>query len=677
MKKLNRLQFEKSPYLLQHATNPVDWYPWGDAAFEAAKNLNRPLLISIGYAACHWCHVMEQESFENDAVADFMNQHFINVKVDREEHPEVDHFYMDALQAISGQGGWPLNMFATPDKQPFYGGTYFPPKAMYGRISWLELLEAVSKTWQDKNDETFAKAAQLTQHLQNASLLSTKQEPFLNKDDISLMDENLLKEADTVWGGFGNAPKFPNFMAIQFLMEHAYFSKNEVAQHHATLTLDKIIAGGIYDQIGGGISRYATDKKWLVPHFEKMLYDNALFIITLADAYRVTQNINYKKSIEETIAFCNRELRNSDGLFYSALDADSEGVEGLYYTWTWEEWTKALPDAHPAVQDYWGVNQKGNWENTNILYRAVEEQEILKKYNLNQEAWHTILNTHKNTLLEVRNKRVRPLTDDKSILSWNAMMNTALVKAGIALCDESYIQQAIVLAKLMMQQFNAADDTLFRVHKDKAYIAAKLEDYAYWIAALIALGAASGDEHYFIEAKRLSDILEQDFLEDTNTFYYFTSKAQQDIPVRKIELYDGAMPSANSVMMHSLWILGNLFEETKWLERAKQMMCQINTTMLRYPSSFSYWCVFAQRYCFGMVQLVLAGEDALEQERLWEKNFRPHVVPFVLKNQATTIPAFINKFQAGSTNYYICSDFSCQAPSNRLEFIVELTEIKR
>lgn len=662
----NRLSKETSPYLLQHAHNPVDWFPWGDEAFEIANAQHKPVLVSIGYSACHWCHVMERESFENDEVASYMNEHFINIKVDREEHPDVDHFYMDALQATSGSGGWPLNMFVTAERKPFYGGTYFPPQRMYNRASWLEVLEAIHLSWVNKQDEIESQSAQLIQHLQQASIVTGDKDRQLGGDMPAAIAEQLLRQADNNYGGFGAAPKFPSTMAIIYLLQHYHFYKNEDALNHALFSLNKMIDGGINDQIGGGFSRYATDNDWLVPHFEKMLYDNALLVSAMSHAFGITKDEKYKLAIEQTIVFCNRELKDEVG-FYSALDADSEGIEGKYYTWTWREWQQVLPDAHPAIADYFGVTESGNWEGVNILNVATPESYILDKYKLDKAAWDEMLNDAKAKLFDERAERMRPGTDDKMLLSWNALMNIALIDAGVALGCKEYIEQARQHMDWMLDVFYKENNLLHTAKGNHAKIKGKLDDYAYTVKALIQLASASGDLHFLSVAKELMDYTIDHFSDEDNRFFYFTSNQQIDIPVRKIESYDGATPSANSVMLENLLTLGNVYETSHFITRAETMLRDMAMSVVRYPLSFALWAITLQQYINGQKELIIAGPDAFELLSKWQGYYQPAVKVFATRTDAAGYPAFAHKFKEGYTHLYLCEQFSCRAPFSDID----------
>lgn len=679
----NRLRLETSPYLLQHAHNPVDWYPWGEAAFERAKQEQKPVLVSIGYAACHWCHVMEHESFEDEAVAALMNEHFICIKVDREEHPDVDHLYMDALQAMSGSGGWPLNMFVTPDKEPFYGGTYFPPKPLYGRSSWTEILHAIRQAWTQKPEEVNLQAKQMVAHLQQAAIpgeAGSNATPF-SEDDIHEMAAQLMRQADSVSGGFGGAPKFPATMSLQFLLSYAYTyrkTKPEVAaqaREHVLFSLDRMIAGGIYDQIAGGFARYATDKDWLVPHFEKMLYDNALLICLLCDAWKVSQKEAYKQVIADTIAFCVRELAAPDGPgFFSALDADSEGVEGKFYTWSYEAWQEALPDVHPAIQAWWGVRPEGNWEATNILHRAAQRTSLLEMYQLTEIEFESMLQEAAARLMQVRSRRMRPATDDKLLLSWNALMNEALQQASVVLDQPDLLQHAVAHMDWMLHAFVAPDETLCHVLcKGRLRIPAKLDDYAFLIHALLRLSSATGDTSYILQASTLCEAVAQHFSDASGSFFYYSSATQQDILVRKTELYDGATPAANAVMQQNLNWLGYLMERPQWIAQAEDMLAAMKGAARRYPSSFGYWARLLLESVVEQRQLVISGDGAAAAGRDWQDLYQPFVFQISLSRAITDVPALQQKYEPGPLKYYLCRQFSCHAPvSDREQVMAQL-----
>ncbi|HEY8688741.1 MAG TPA: thioredoxin domain-containing protein, partial [Chitinophagaceae bacterium] len=555
----NKLADESSPYLLQHAHNPVNWYPWGDEALLKAREEDKPILVSIGYSACHWCHVMEHESFEDEETAMLMNENFINIKIDREERPDLDHIYMDAVQAISGSGGWPLNVFLTPDKKPFYGGTYFPPQRAHNRASWTEVLQGVSKLFTEKRQETEAQADELTQHIGRSDVtasiknfsLDIQGEDIFTKAQCDEIFENIIKQADKKWGGFGNAPKFPQTFTINYLLRYYHYTKNEDALKQACLSLDKMIQGGIYDQPGGGFARYSTDAEWLAPHFEKMLYDNALLIRTLCDAYQVTKNISYKKTIAQTIDFIERELMHEGGGFYSALDADSEGVEGKFYVWSYDEVNEILGDDAKLFCEYYNVTPNGNWEHTNILRVLTSLHDFAMQKDLDEQKLEEQLNISSQKLLKERSKRIRPQTDDKILLGWNALMITALCKAAAALGISQYKEMAITNFNFLFSRFKVGDNDFEFYHTYKNKVAkypAFLDDYACLTEACISLQEITSDNIYIEHARSLTEYVLENFTSTEEDFFYYSGKKQNDVIVRKKEIYDGAVPSGNSVM---------------------------------------------------------------------------------------------------------------------------------
>ncbi|HRQ52582.1 MAG TPA: thioredoxin domain-containing protein, partial [Agriterribacter sp.] len=456
----NHLIHETSPYLLQHAYNPVNWYPWNEEALKKAEKENKPILVSIGYAACHWCHVMERESFEDERVAAIMNEHFVNIKIDREERPDLDHIYMNAVQTITGSGGWPLNVFLTPSRKPFYGGTYFPPSPVSGRPSWQQVLQGVVHAFRDKRGEIESQAENLTGHLlQSGSfgITAPSGKENITAAQFNTVFEHIMQSADMQNGGFGRAPKFPQTFTIQFLLRHFYYAQNEEALRLALLSLDKMIYGGIYDQLGGGFARYATDNGWLVPHFEKMLYDNALLVIVLSEAYQLTKDPLYADTIQHTMSFIERELTSEEGGFFSALDADSEGVEGKYYVWNKQEVDAVLQENADLFCKYYDITEEGNWEHQNILRVKQPLAAFAAQNGWDKEAVASTLQSCRTRLLELRRKRKPPLTDDKILLSWNALMNIACSKAYGALGKERYKQTAQRNMAFLLDKFRAAD----------------------------------------------------------------------------------------------------------------------------------------------------------------------------------------------------------------------------
>ena len=671
----NHLIHESSPYLLQHAHNPVDWYPWGEAALQKAVQENKPILVSIGYAACHWCHVMERESFEDAATAAYMNTHFVNIKIDREERPDLDNIYMGAVQALTGSGGWPLNVFLTPDKKPFYGGTYFPPKPLYNRSSWMDILTAINTAFYEKNDEIISQSNQLTQDLERSNIAHAHHENKLQLNDFSQAVHQLLSHADTLWGGFGNAPKFPQTFSIQYLLYYYHFEKNKnenlanEALQQALLSINKMIDGGIYDQLSGGFARYATDRKWLIPHFEKMLYDNALLISVLCDAYSLTANEKYVAVISETIDFIQSELQDVSGGFYTALDADSEGEEGRYYVWTYDEVEKILGQDSLVFCDFFDITKEGNWEGQNILRRLYAEEEFAKRHQITVKQLKEIIKTGKEKLNKAKQKRVRPLLDDKVLLGWNALMSAALCKAYNITSDEKYLQRAQKnINFLLTEMYDTHNHQYCHTWKNGvAKLPAFLEDYAYLIQALIQIYTSTADLSFLDKAKVITEMVLDNFSDEENVYFYFTNQHQQDVIFRKKELYDGATPSANAVMAQNLMMLGLIFDEQEWIARAEKMIMGVHKTFTQYPDSFGVWLSNAFALHQGFKEIAIVGDyTAIYPQFL--KLFIPFKIAManavaieeypLLKDKATT---------HHSLAFYLCSNYSCQAPVFNLD----------
>lgn len=663
----NLLIKETSPYLLQHAYNPVEWHPWGEEALQLAIQEDKPILVSIGYAACHWCHVMERESFEDLATAKIMNENFINIKIDREERPDLDHIYMDAVQAMTGSGGWPLNVFLTPDKKPFYGGTYFPPEPMHNRASWKDVLLGIAKGFKENRDQIDAQAHTLTQHLLSSNGFGKQDATAaasLSRADMDAAVSVLLINADAVWGGFGGAPKFPQTASIRFLLRYHYFNPTHKSSlEHALVCLDKMIAGGIYDQLGGGFSRYSTDVQWLAPHFEKMLYDNALLVTTLSEAYQLTKNQSYKITIDETLAFVERELMDSDGGFYSALDADSEGVEGKFYTWSAQEINDVLKNDAPVFTAYYGITENGNWEHTNILHTPASASIVAQKFQLSEIEFLQIIAKCKSVLMGERSKRIRPQTDDKQLLGWNALMNTAFSKAYAATGNKNYLIRAQQNMAHLMDHFkNSNEDGWFHTYKNgTAKTPAFLDDYAYLIEALIQLQTVSGDLHWLEKAGHITDYVNDHFVEPGTGFYFYTHDAQTDVILRKKEVYDGATPSGNAVMANNLLILGVAYGNDKYLSLSKQTCLSLLPAILKHPGSFGVWASVVQFHLQGTRELTLLGSGVLAYLEAALPLFRPNLILNISENWLTTISAISDKIiDNQEVTFQLCENYTCQ-----------------
>lgn len=673
----NRLAQETSPYLQQHAHNPVDWYPWCQEALDRAKAENKPILISIGYSACHWCHVMERESFENPETADIMNRHFINIKVDREERPDLDAVYMDAVQAISGSGGWPLNVFLTPDALPFYGGTYFPPVRAYNRSSWPEVLHAIAKAWQEKPQEVLSQAVNLTSHLQNANSfgVSADRAPF-TEESLLAMAQQLLKNADTIWGGFGQAPKFPQTMTIGFLLRQYYFlsRQKDTANlpfapadllQQAELSLQKMMAGGIYDHLAGGFARYSTDARWLAPHFEKMLYDNALLVGVLSEAYQLTRRQQYAEVIHQTMRFIQQEWQSPEGGFYSAYDADSEGVEGKYYTWSKAEVEAVIADETAArlFCAVYDVTEEGNWEETNILWTPVPVDQVIASLGWEPAAAQASLADSRAKLLAHRQQRIKPLLDDKKILSWNAMMIEASCKAWAATGVSNYLDMAENAAAFIERYMRHDDGRYF--HNEKNGLAqnpAFLDDLAGYVSALLWLQACTGNHSYLQNAVRITENIFRDFSDADSPFFFFTPAWQKDIIVRKKETYDGATPAGNSVMAHNLLQLGVLLNRPDWTHRAIDMLQTLQQAVSRYPNSFGNWAMAMQGQVYGCYEIAVLGRNAQALTAELLAMYLPNKILQQSSQPTDDWPLLAGKTAGNDTLIYVCKQYACQRP---------------
>jgi uncharacterized protein YyaL (SSP411 family) len=681
----NRLSKESSPYLLQHAHNPVDWYPWGEEALNRAKAENKPILVSIGYAACHWCHVMEKESFENEATAEFMNQHFINIKIDREERPDLDHIYMDAVQVMTGSGGWPLNVFLTPAAKPFYGGTYYPPRPVHNRPSWLDVLAGVSNAFGERREEIEKQAESLLQHMQQSNGFGVQKAAGLDldfqatftKEKTELMFSNIMKTADREEGGFGQAPKFPQTFTIQFLLHYYHYTRNEEALQQACLSLDKMILGGIYDQLGGGFARYATDAEWLAPHFEKMLYDNALLVIVLSEAYQLTKKPLYERAIRQTLAFVERELLSPEFGFYSALDADSEGEEGRYYVWDKAAIDAILGTEAPLFCAFYDVSEKGNWEHKNILNCKVAPEAFAAANQLSiNELWQK-MDKCRGLLMQHRNRRIRPLLDDKQLLGWNALMNHAYSKACAALGNDHYRQVAIRNMEFLLKQFREPDGAFRHTWKDGvAKYPAFLDDYACLIQALLQLQEVTGENAWLREAKSLTQHVLDNFNEPDTGFFFFTPTGQPDIIVRKKEVYDGAVPSGNAVMATNLYCLGILFDVPEWRDHSVKICTLLHQTVTRYPGSFGLWATLIQALTCSIPEIAIVGGDfALLRGDVLKRFIPIHVLQSAPTEPATKeFPLLDGKPYSAGTLIFLCQSYTCQQPVNEVDALMRLME---
>jgi uncharacterized protein YyaL (SSP411 family) len=678
----NALIRETSPYLLQHAYNPVHWYPWGEEALKLAVEQDLPILVSIGYSACHWCHVMERESFEDDAVAAYMNQHFINIKIDREERPDLDHFFMDALQAISGSGGWPLNVFLTPATKPFYGGTYYPPVKAFNRSSWMDVLQSIADVFKNKREEVEQQAETLVNHLRLANGFAGSKKMFeinveeslYDTGDCKIIAEAILSSADRQEGGIGKAPKFLQTALLLYLLQYSHLSGHQPSSDHACFTLTKMLNGGIYDQLGGGISRYSTDNEWLVPHFEKMLYDNALFSIALCDAYQLTGDTRFAEGIRATLDFVQNELKDVEGGYYTAIDADSEGVEGKFYVWSREEINNLLVNNANLFCEYYNVTEEGNWEHTNILNISSDEKSVAEKYALSLEDLKMIITQCRQVLLSVRSKRVPPGLDDKILLNCNGLLLTAFCRAFSALGEEKYKHAAEALFVFIDSKFRDGSGNGMYYHTYKNGVARHpgfLDDYAYLIEALILLQEITSNQEYLGKATQLVEYVVTNFKDENSHFFYYTSAGQKDPLVRKVELYDGATPSANAVMAKNLLYLGIVFDNLLWRDQGNNMLYSMKDAFKKYPTSFGVWAGIYLLQSYGMNEITITGENLTPVINEVLGKYIPNKIL-----QSTRTPGYEdrpmlnNKLNFSETKIYLCRNYVCQSPYSTVDQLI-------
>jgi uncharacterized protein len=669
----NKLANENSPYLLQHAENPVDWYPWGKEALEKAKLEHKPIFLSIGYAACHWCHVMEHESFEDPQTAAIMNEHFVNIKVDREERPDLDSIYMDAVVALTGQGGWPMSVFMTPDGKPFFGGTYFPPVRRYNMPSFREVLLSIAHSWREKHDQILEAGQEMAGHLSSEGRLLRRGDAI----DPEFLDQaalNLAQNYDWKKGGWGGAPKFPQPMAVEFLLRKASLG-DRMAADIASHVLKKMAKGGMYDVVGGGFARYSVDDQWLVPHFEKMLYDNAQLAQVYLYAGLLTGEYDFIRVCEETLDFVLREMRHPEGGFYSSLDADSEGEEGKFYVWSPEEIRNAIPideDVDFLFAAY-HVTDRGNFEGKNVLQRDLSDETLAEKFVMPVEEVPGRLKTIHQQLLRARSQRVRPGTDDKVLVSWNGMMLAAFAEAARYLKNPDYLHAARQNAAFLLAAMHPNDRLLRSWRAGKAAHNAYLEDYAALILGLLALYQSDPDPKWYARAEELGQDMISNFADPEGGFFD-TRHDHEPLLRRPKDLQDNATPSGNSLASTALLQLAALSGKGEWRDRAEEMLGSIQQAAVRYPTSFGKW-LSALDFAVQPIQeaAVLGDLDDPRtrslQDVLWE-TYRPHLVaaaatfpppegsPELLKDRP---------LQDGLPSIYLCQNFICRRPTNDSE----------
>jgi len=666
----NNLIHETSPYLLQHAENPVNWYGWNDEALQKAKDENKPIFLSVGYSACHWCHVMAHESFENNDVAEFMNEHFVNIKVDREERPDIDDIYQKACQITTGQGGWPLSVFLTPDQKPFYVGTYFPALDSYGRPGFGSICRQLAQAWKEKPKD-IEKSAESFIH----ALHKTEKITVPTKLEQTLLDEaamNLFQLGDPTYGGFGSAPKFPNAANISFLFRYAKMANLPKFNEFALKTLNKMAKGGIFDQIGGGFHRYSTDTKWLVPHFEKMLYDNALMPVNYCEAYQITKDPFYLDVLQKTLDFVLREMTSSEGGFYSAYDADSEGVEGKFYVWTKQEIEEILGSDADIFCLYFDVTDGGNWEGNSILCNNLNPSTVAFNFGISEQKVHEIINSCSIKLLEVRSKRISPGLDDKVLVSWNSLMITAFAKGYRVTNDGRYLDAAKNCISFIEKNL-FVDDNLLRTYKNgTAKINGYLEDYSYFVNALLDVFEIEPNSKYLKLALKLGHHLIDHFWDSENNSFFMTSDDHEKLIIRPKSNYDLSLPSGNSVSSFVMLRLYHLSQEQHFLDIAMKIMESQAQIAAENPFGFGYLLNTLSLYLEKPIEITVINSENSELCKSLFTNYLPNSFMVTIQNpdqlkNLSEYPFFTGKSFEDKTSVFICKNFTCSLALHTLD----------
>ncbi|WP_042687410.1 thioredoxin domain-containing protein [Candidatus Nitrosotenuis chungbukensis] len=662
----NNLIHETSPYLLQHAHNPVNWYPWNETALKKAVDENKPIFLSVGYSSCHWCHVMEHESFENDDVAEIMNQNFVSIKVDREERPDLDDIYQKVCQMTTGQGGWPLSVFLTPDQKPFYVGTYFPALDSYGRPGFGSLLRQLAQAWKEKPNDVKKAAENFMETLQKTEKITTP-----SKLEKSILDEaamNLMQIADNTYGGFGSAPKFPNAANLSFMLRYSKISKISKFSEFVFKTLNKMARGGIFDQIGGGFHRYSTDARWLVPHFEKMLYDNALLPIVYSEAYQITKDPFYLEVIQKTLNFVTREMTSPEGGFYSALDADSEGEEGKYYVWKKSEIQGILGKNADAFCLYYDVTDGGNFEGHTILNNNISTSTVAFHFGTSEDDVKKIISDSADILLELRSRRIRPGLDDKVLTSWNALMISAFAKGYRVSGEKSYMESAEKCIAFIEKNLLSGNHLLRTYKNGQAKLKGYLEDYSYFINALLDVFEINPDSKYLDLAVNLANYLVDHFWDGQNNSFYFTADDHEKLIIRPKNNYDLSMPSGNSVAASSLLRLYHLTQEKKFLDISLKTMESFSIMAAENPFGFGYLLNAIYLYLQSPTEITVLNTNNKNILNLLAKRFLPEAILVTISGSdqlksLTKYPFFAGKdFSPEKTVVFVCKNFTCSLP---------------
>ncbi len=668
-KRPNHLIKENSPYLLQHAFNPVDWHPWANDALNIAREQNKLMVISIGYAACHWCHVMEHESFEDDEVAGAMNRNFVSIKVDREERPDIDQVYMAAAYATTGRGGWPLNVIALPDQRPLFAGTYF------SKPDWLHILNYFSGIFNSNPDDLFNQAAEIGNGMKRQRQIPGAAEPGFPEVKM-LNDIYATWEADLdfVNGGTHGAPKFPMPANIEYLLRYGTMYQNKAALDYVELTLDRMAMGGIYDHLGGGFSRYSVDARWHVPHFEKMLYDNAQLISLYARAFSATKKYAFKKIVEESIGFIERELTNQDGLFYASLDADSEGTEGAFYAWSYEEISRYLGEDPEMFMRYYSCSKKGNWEhNLNVLRKSLNDEDFAAKYDISPDQLSAFTDVFNSQLFTVRSNRIRPATDDKILTCWNALMISALIDAARSLNKPAWLDKAIVAANFYQVHLAGRNGKLWRNSKAGSFaIAGFLDDYCFLIKSFLDIYQSTFEEKWLESAELMTQEVISHFTADDGIFFCLTSDEEPGLVHETIEFSDNVIPASNSQMARNLQVLGYLRVNEAYASRAAMMLQRIIPQIKRNPSFHANWAALLADVISGATEVNIVGGEKLLRLQEFSGNYLPG---FIFSGKLNKSVMEINEIRTvhEKTLIYLCQNKTCYPPVETVQEALQLT----
>ncbi len=665
---VNDLIEESSPYLQQHAHNPVDWKPWSEEAFEQAEQEGKLVLVSIGYAACHWCHVMEKECFTDDEVAALMNRHFVNIKVDREELPDVDHYYITAVQLMQQQAGWPLNCFALPDKRPIFGATYFPKE------SWMDVLQQLTKVYHEEPEKVYDYASRLEEGIEQVDLVEAVEgEKAFDPKIVRQMVGSWSNRFDRKNGGTEGAPKFPLPNDKRFLLHYAKLVGDEDVKGHVELTLDRMADGGIHDQIGGGFCRYSTDTKWKVPHFEKMLYDNGQMASLYAEGWKALGKERYEEVVVDILSFVEREMMSPECGFYSSIDADSEGEEGKYYVWEKEELQELLGDHYPLARDLFNVNENGKWENERfiLLRDSTQEEKIAKEHGLELHELETERQKIRDALFEARQERTRPSTDDKIITSWNALMNLGFTNAFKAFGKEEHREKAVRNMDFLLKNMRDEEGALYRIHKDgETSVPAYLDDYAQLLLALNGLYEITLHEKYIHQGQELLEMAIEKFEDPKSGMFFYSSDDHPKLSSRTIEMLDNVIPSSCSSIARALFIYGELYTRTDWIERAEQMLMNVQERMPQHPSAFSNWGILHLQRSYPFYEIVLTGPESLDYLERLSSRYLPNALMAGARKSAT-LPLLEGKTTEDPLSVHVCEKGVCHRPVSSLEEALE------